>query len=89
MVPNRQRLSDCCYQPPPTDWSKSKIAGLQAGVQITTVAVFDTDMSDIPLTVSVGLPASENAKKIPKPNFTIYQWPNFGFRISIYLSSGL
>jgi hypothetical protein len=36
---------------------------LQAGVQITTVAVFDIYMSDIPLTVSVGLPASENARK--------------------------
>jgi hypothetical protein len=36
---------------------------LQAGVQITTVAVFDTYMSDIPPTVSVGLPASESAKK--------------------------
>lgn len=35
----------------------------QAGVQITTVAVFDTYMGDIPPTVSVGLPASENARK--------------------------
>jgi len=36
---------------------------LQAGIQITTVAVFDTYISDIPLTVSVGLPPSENARK--------------------------
>ena len=36
---------------------------LQAGVQITTVAVLDTYMGDIPPTVSVGLPASENARK--------------------------
>lgn len=36
---------------------------LQAGAQVTTVAVFEPDMSDIPLTVSVGLPASEKAKK--------------------------
>lgn len=36
---------------------------LQAGVQITTVAVFDTYVSDIPPTVSVGLPASESARK--------------------------
>lgn len=36
---------------------------LHAGVQITTVAVFDTYMSSIPPTVSVGLPASANARK--------------------------
>lgn len=36
---------------------------LRAGVQITTVAVFHTYMSDTPPTVSVGLPASQNARK--------------------------
>ncbi len=36
---------------------------LQAGAQVTTVAVFDPDMSKIPLTVSVGLPASDSAEK--------------------------
>jgi hypothetical protein len=47
----RDRLGEAQYR-----WSR-------AGVQVTTVAVFDAYMSDIPPTVSVRLPASENARK--------------------------
>lgn len=48
---------------PPSRLVEVQNRWLRAGVQITTVAVLDAYMSDIPPTVSVGLPASANARK--------------------------